>query len=118
MDHKRDFEELNDIAEQLLTMVGDDEGRALVENVEELTNRYATVVQDSEALGRLLQEGLEGLGAFTLNFEDLLAWIQEMESRLSRYKVLSVHVDKLQEQLDEITVSSIIFHENWGFFIF
>lgn len=110
MDHKRDFEELNDIAEQLLKLVGDDEGRTLVENVEELTNRYAGIVQDSEALGRLLQEGLEGLGTFTLNLEDLLAWIQEMESRLSRYKVLSVYVDKLQEQLDEITVSADFFN--------
>ena len=104
--HKRDFEELTEIAQSLMHLVGDDEAQIIVEKLQEVTDRYAKLVEDSLALGQLLNASHEVLGSFVLSFEDLLAWIQEMESRLNRYRVLSVFVDKLREQVDELTEMS------------
>lgn len=103
--HKRAFEALTETAQQLMSLVGDDEAQAVVDSLQELTDRYARLVGDSERLEQLLTEARAGAGAFALAFEDLLVWIGEMESRLARYQVLSVYVEKLQEQFDELNVS-------------
>uniref|UniRef100_A0A224Z7W8 Short stop n=1 Tax=Rhipicephalus zambeziensis TaxID=60191 RepID=A0A224Z7W8_9ACAR len=100
--HKRAFEALTETAQQLMSLVGDDEAQAVVDSLQELTDRYARLVGDSEHLEQLLTEARAGAGAFALAFEDLLVWIGEMESRLARYQVLSVYVEKLQEQFDEL----------------
>ncbi|KAL1415473.1 hypothetical protein MTO96_006816 [Rhipicephalus appendiculatus] len=68
--HKRAFEALTETAQQLMSLVGDDEAQAVVDSLQELT-------------GPLRSPG-------------------EMESRLARYQVLSVYVEKLQEQFDEL----------------
>ena len=86
-----------------MSHVGDDEAQLVVERLQQVTDRYAKLVEDSIALGQLLNQSQEELGSFVLSFEDLLAWIQEMESRLNRYRVLSIYADKLKEQVDELT---------------
>lgn len=100
--HKANFEELTEIAQTLMSLVGDDEAQTVVEKLQEITNQYARVVEESETIGQLLADAHEGVGAFSMNFEDILVWIEEMDSRLSRFKILSVFIDKLQEQLDEL----------------
>lgn len=60
------------------------------------------LVENSEALGRLLSDAKSGLRHLVLSYEDLLAWMEDMETRLSKYRILSVHVEKLQEQMEEL----------------
>ncbi|KAG8192780.1 hypothetical protein JTE90_019099 [Oedothorax gibbosus] len=102
MDHKEAFEELTEVAQTLMGLVGDDEAQMVVEKLSDATNHFAKVVEDSEHIGQLLAEAFQGLGAFNVNYEDLMAWIDEMASRFSRFRILSVYVEKLQEQLDEL----------------
>ncbi|KAF8783432.1 Dystonin like protein [Argiope bruennichi] len=102
MDHKEAFEELTEVAQTLMGLVGDDEAQMVVEKLQDATNHFAKVVEDSEHIGQLLAEAFQGLGSFNVNYEDLMAWIDEMQSRFSRFRILSVYVDKLQEQLDEL----------------
>ncbi|CAG2163885.1 unnamed protein product [Oppiella nova] len=112
IEHKRDFEELTEIAQSLMSLVGDDEAQDVVERLQRLTDRYAKLVEDSVALGQLLAQSHEVLGSFVLSFEDILAWIQEMESRLNRFRTLSVFVDKLREQVEELTEMSEEIHSH------
>ncbi|XP_035231691.1 microtubule-actin cross-linking factor 1-like isoform X1 [Stegodyphus dumicola] len=102
MDHKEAFEELTEVAQTLMGLVGDDEAQMVVEKLQEATNHFAKVVEDSEHIGQLLAEAFQGMGSFNVNYEDLMAWIDEMASRFSRFHTLSVYVEKLQEQLDEL----------------
>ena len=97
------FDELTDIATTLMNLIGDDEGNALADKLQGTTDRYGQLVEDSEALGRLLQESKVGLRHLVLTYEDLLSWMEEMEARLGKYRILSVFVDKLLEQMDELT---------------
>ncbi|XP_074600372.1 dystonin-like protein short stop isoform X2 [Brevipalpus obovatus] len=101
--HKRDFEELTEVAQHLMSMVGDDEAQMVVDKLKEITDRYAKLVEDSENLAHLLADYNESLVSFVLNFEELRDWIEEMNSRLDRFRLLSVYPDKLREQLDELT---------------
>ena len=109
MDHKGAFEELTEVAQTLMGLVGDDEAQMVVEKLQEATNHFAKVVEDSEHIGQLLAEAFQGMGSFNVNYEDLMAWINEMQSRFSRFHTLSVYVEKLQEQLDELVVSCFYF---------
>lgn len=106
MEHKEAFEELTEVSQTLMGLVGDDEAQMVVEKLQEATNHFAKVVEDSEHIGQLLAEAYQGMGSFNINYEDLMAWIDEMQSRFSRFHILSVYVQKLQEQLDELVVSS------------
>lgn len=51
--------------------------------------------------------------SYSRSFEDLAAWIDEMNSRLDRLKNLSIHEDKLRIQIEEIEEinEEIIHHE-------
>lgn len=109
MDHKGAFEELTEVAQTLMSLVGDDEAQMVVEKLQEATDHFAKVVEDSEHIGQLLAEAFQGMGSFNVNYEDLMAWINEMQSRFSRFHTLSVYVEKLQEQLDELVVSFYLY---------
>lgn len=111
LNHKQAFEELTEIAQTLMGLVGDDEAQVVVESLQEVTDRYAHTVEESERLQELLANARSGLNNFSVNFEDILAWIEEMGSRLSRYQILSVYVEKLQEQFEELNVRSAIGHD-------
>ncbi|XP_046442954.1 microtubule-actin cross-linking factor 1-like isoform X9 [Daphnia pulex] len=96
------FDGLTDIATNLMSLVGEEEAGVLADRLTELTDRYGALVENSEALGRLLSDAKSGLRHLVLSYEDLLAWMESMESKLFKYRILSVHVEKLQEQMEEL----------------
>ena len=49
---------------------------------------------------------MNGLRNLVYAYEDLLSWMEEMDKRLSKYKVLSVFQDKLLNQMEEIHVAT------------
>ena len=102
LNHKRDFEELTEIAQNLITLIGDDEATIIVDRLREVTDRYAKLVEDSENLVHALADHHEILANFVLSFEDILAWIDEMDARLNRFRVLSIYLEKLKKQNDEL----------------
>ena len=62
----------------------------LADKIEELTNRYGALVVGSDNIHALLQDCMNGLRNLVYAYEDLLSWMEEMDKRLSKYKVLSV----------------------------
>lgn len=107
---KPDFSELTDIASNLMSLVGDDEASALADKLQEVTDRYGNLVEASETVGQLLTASRQGLRHLVLTYQDLAAWMDAMEQRLNRYKVLAVHTDKLLEQMDDLAVSTSFDH--------
>lgn len=97
---KPDFSELTDIAGQLMGLVGDDEAIGLGEKVRGITDRYTNLVDASDNVGQLLAESRQGLRHLVLTYQELIAWMESMEQRLARYRVIPVHTDKLLEQMD------------------
>lgn len=102
---KADFSELTDIASNLMSLVGDDEASTLADKLQEVTDRYGNLVEASENIGQLLTASRQGLRHLVLTYQDLAAWMDSMEKRLSKYKVLAVHTDRLLEQMDDLAVS-------------
>lgn len=96
------FSELTDIASNLMELVGEDEASALADKLQEVTDRYGNLVEASENLSHLLTSSRQGLRHLVLTYQDLVAWMEGMETRLARYKVLAVHTDKLLEQMDDL----------------
>lgn len=99
---KADFSELTDIASNLMSLVGDDEASTLADKLQEVTDRYGNLVEASENIGQVLTASRQGLRHLVLTYQDLAAWMDSMEQRLNRYKVLAVHTDKLLEQMDDL----------------
>ena len=97
---KPDFSELADIAIELMKIVGDDEAVSLGDKVKVTTERYTDLVHASENIGHLLDESRQGLRHLVLTYQDLVAWMESMESRLAHYKIIPVHTEKLLEQMD------------------
>ncbi|KAJ8936625.1 hypothetical protein NQ314_012241 [Rhamnusium bicolor] len=100
---KPDFRELTEIASSLMSLVGEDEAAGLADKLQEVTDRYGHLVEASEHIGQLLTASRQGLRHLVLTYQDLAAWMDQMEQRLARYKVLAVHNDKLLEQMDDLT---------------
>lgn len=107
---KSDFSELTDIASNLMSLVGDDEASALADKLQEVTDRYGNLVEASEHIGQLLTASRQGLRHLVLTYQDLAGWMDAMEKRLNRYKVLAVHTDRLLEQMDDLAVSTLCFN--------
>lgn len=103
LDKKPDFRELTEIASNLMSLVGEDEAAGLADKLQEVTDRYGHLVDASENIGQLLTASRQGLRHLVLTYQDLAAWMDQMEQRLARYKVLAVHNDKLLEQMDDLT---------------
>lgn len=95
-----DFSELADIAGQLMELVGDDEGVVLSEKVKNTTDRYTDLVQASDNIGHVLNESRQGLRHLVLTYQDLVSWMENMENRLQRFRIIPVHTEKLLEQMD------------------
>lgn len=100
LDKKPDFSELADIAGQLMELVGDDEAVGLGDKVKSITERYTGLVDTSDNVGQLLAESRQGLRHLVLSYQELVGWMESMELRLQRYRVVPVHTDKLLEQMD------------------
>ncbi|XP_017784158.1 PREDICTED: dystonin isoform X28 [Nicrophorus vespilloides] len=99
---KPDFNELADVASNLMSLVGEDEASTLADKLTDVTDRYGNLVEASEEVGRLLNDSRQELRHLVITYQDLVAWMDTMETRLGRYKVLAVHTDKLLEQMDEL----------------
>merc|ERR1719188_1512758 len=96
------FDDLADIATALMQVVGDSDAQGLADKIEELTNRYGALVGSSDRIHQLLKDCMAGLRALVLSYEDLLSWMERMEQKLGKYKILSVHPEKLIEQMEEL----------------
>ncbi|XP_026824495.1 microtubule-actin cross-linking factor 1 isoform X34 [Ooceraea biroi] len=99
---KPDFSELTEIASQLMSLVGEDEASTLADKLQDAADRYAALVERSEALGSLLQRSRQGLRHLVLTYQSLQAWMEDMEIRLSKYRILAVHRDKLLQQMEDL----------------
>merc|ERR1712106_265797 len=95
------FDDLADVASALMQVVGDEDAQALADKIEELTNRYASLVTNSDNIAQLLQDSMAGLRNLVMAYEDLLGWMEECEGRLASYKILSVFTEKLMEQTEQ-----------------
>ena len=96
------FDDLADIATALMQVVGEEDAQGLTDKMVELTNRYEALVNSSDDVSRLLKDSMAGLRNLVLSYEDLLSWMERVEQRLAKYKVLSVFTDKLMEQMEEL----------------
>ncbi|KAG5872490.1 hypothetical protein JTB14_037535 [Gonioctena quinquepunctata] len=103
LNKKPDFKELTEIASNLMSLVGEDEAAGLADKLQEVTDRYGILVETSDNIGHLLTASRQGLRHLVLTYQDLAAWMDQMEQRLARYKVLAVHNEKLLEQMDDLT---------------
>jgi hypothetical protein len=101
---KPDFLELTEVARALMALVGEDEASGLAFKLQDMTDRYAALVGASENVGQLLQQSRAGLRHLVLTYQDLQAWMEGMENRLAKYRVLAVHTDKLLEQMEDLAV--------------
>merc|ERR1712106_215774 len=54
------FDDLADVASALMQVVGDEDAQALADKIEELTNRYASLVTNSDNIAQLLQDSMAG----------------------------------------------------------
>ena len=54
------FDDLADVASALMQVVGDEDAQALADKIEELTNRYAALVTNSDNIAQLLQDSMAG----------------------------------------------------------
>jgi ABC-type transporter Mla subunit MlaD len=97
-----DFNQLADIAASLMELVGDEEAATVADKLQEATERYGILVEESEALGNLLKQAKGALRHLVLSYEELIRWMDDMNKRLNKYKVVSVHKDKLLEQMDRL----------------
>ena len=118
------FDDVADIASALMQVVSDDDAQGLADKVEELTNRYGALVMNSDNVAQLLQDSMAGLRNLVLAYEALLSWMEATEKKLGKYKVLSVFMEKLLEQMEELhevtedvvghqkNVDEVLFHGN------
>ena len=99
---KAAFDSLADVATVLTALVSDDEAAALTDRLSELTDHYGILVESSESVGLLLKQTKKGLRHLVLTYEDLSIWMDDMEMKLATFRTLSVHVEKLQEQMENV----------------
>lgn len=100
---KSRFGELTDIASSLMGLVSEAEASILADKVQEVTDRYGGLVERSESLGLLLQRSKHDLRHLVLSYQELQAWIETMETRLDRHRLLAIYADRLRQQLEELT---------------
>ncbi|XP_025411352.1 dystonin isoform X7 [Sipha flava] len=97
-----EFHDLTEVASTLMALVGEDEASGVADRIQETADRYAVLVNTSDKVGQLLQDSRAGLRHLVLTYQDLQAWMEGMEKRLGKYKILPVHTDKLVAQMEDI----------------
>lgn len=102
VNHKGEFDTLTDIAQNLMSLVSDDQAQIVVDKYKELTDRYAKLVEDSANFGEALNESNDILKNFIMNFDDLFNWIDRMDARVSKHRIANVTVEKIKEQVDDL----------------
>ena len=97
---KSSFTNLAEIASNLMSLVGEDEAVVLTDKLQEISNRYADLVDFSDNISLVLTTSRQGLRHLVLTYQDLVAWMEDIERKLSKYKFLAVFPDKLIEQTE------------------
>lgn len=97
--------ELTEIASNLMTLVGEDEAAGVADKLQDTADRYTALVDASDNLGQLLQASRAGLRHLVLTYQDLQAWMESIDNRLNRYKIMPVHTEKLLRHLEDLAVS-------------
>nr|XP_046919081.1 microtubule-actin cross-linking factor 1-like isoform X6 [Dermatophagoides farinae] len=100
---QKDFKNLSNIAQRLIHLIrSDDEGKLIADKLSEVIEKYAKLVEDSDELQKTLHDASKQIVTFLANFDKHSKWINEMESKLQKHKILNVHLDKLRDQLDDV----------------
>ena len=72
------------------------------ENIDAVNDRYKILRDDSDRLGKLLNKTKQDVRQFTLAYQDLVTWCDKQERVLGQYKNVSVHVDVITEQIENL----------------
>ncbi|XP_024083990.1 dystonin isoform X23 [Cimex lectularius] len=99
---KTDLSDLTDIASQLASLVSDDDASGIADQVQEAANRYSKLVHASEDVATLLESARGRLRHLVVTYQQLQAWMEGMDHRLSRFKVLAVHTEQLYAQMEDL----------------
>ncbi|XP_046680779.1 dystonin isoform X33 [Homalodisca vitripennis] len=99
---KPELTDLTEVASTLMALVGEDEATGVADRVQDTAERYAALVEQSDALAQLLQASRAGLRHLVLTYQHLQAWMESMDQRLAKYRVLAVHTDKLLQQMEDL----------------
>lgn len=99
------FNDLIDAANNLRNLVGDEKAAGVAEKMRDTADRYTNLVDASDNLGQLLQAQRAGLRHFMHLFNDLDSWMNNMNNRLNRYKVIPVEANKLLRHVEDLAVS-------------
>ena len=95
-----DFKNLTKISTMLMHLVGEDDSKALKETDDDLNSRYNSLLLKANEVHQILTNAKSNLRNLVLAYEDLLSWMEQTESKLIKYRVLSVFTENLLEQLE------------------
>jgi hypothetical protein len=95
-----DFKGLTKISSMLMNLVGEDDAKALSDKDEDLNSRYNSLIKKSNEVHQVLSKAKANLRSLVLAYEELLNWMEQTESKLMKYRVLSVFTENLLEQLE------------------
>nr|XP_024217733.1 dystonin isoform X10 [Halyomorpha halys] len=99
---KPSLSELTEVGSDLMALVGEDEASGVADRVQDLADRYSALVDASDNIGRLLESSRTGLRHLVLTYQGLQGWMEDMENRLGRHRILAVHTDKLLAQMEDL----------------
>uniref|UniRef100_A0A0K8TB91 Dystonin n=1 Tax=Lygus hesperus TaxID=30085 RepID=A0A0K8TB91_LYGHE len=94
--------DLTEVASELAGLVGEDEATGVADKVQEVADRYSGLVEASDGVATLLEAARGRLRHLVVTYQQLQAWMQSMENRLSKYKVLAVHTEQLLAQMEDL----------------
>ena len=94
--------ELTEVADTLMSLVGEDEAATVADKLSETADRYSVLCDNSDAVGQLLEASRAGLRHLVLTYQELQAWMETMEKRLNTHRALGVHTEKLLQQMDDL----------------
>lgn len=102
--HRQPMDNFMDISNDLRQLVSPDDADELSHKCEEVATRYDRLGATSLALGKVLEEMVEGIGNFLLKMEDLKIWLDDMELQLKKFDTISVFMDVLTQQCADLMV--------------
>ena len=99
---QRKIKELNKLHQEILAKQPSFDAQGFTEKIEELTNRYDTLVFDSNVITQFLHYCMGGHRNFALVYEELLLWIETIDKKLVKSKSFYVFQEKLLGQMEEL----------------
>jgi dystonin len=107
------FKDLESVAKTLMQLVGDEDANGLKDTADDLNIRYNALLKKSDDTNKLLQSAKASLRSLVLAYEELLDWMEKTESKLLKFRVLSVFTETLLEQMENIhsVTEDIVAHQ-------